>query len=244
MESKLKAALFDVDGLILDSEAFYARVWTEVFNMYTPIKHRVEEKTMIEWFYNNLSGKKIGKQLAFIQNAYKHSDIPHIYEEYRKEFRSRQQTSPIDVRSGFFELIDFLKSNDIKLGLVSTSSKDTISTVLNNANVDMAMFSVVVTGDMGLEFKPSPEPYLKACELLNIKPYEAVVFEDSESGVMSAYNGGLDCMLVPSQAPISDYAKSSASRVLNTLDEAIDIIKTDYLDSEPIQSHQNNTQSK
>ena len=84
MKTELKLAVFDVDGLMLDSEAFYANAWADAFNLNSKKEHRVNKKVLIKWFYNNLSGKKIGNQLDFIQSYYKNNDIKLIYEEYRK----------------------------------------------------------------------------------------------------------------------------------------------------------------
>jgi len=78
MKKELTVAIFDLDGLILDSEVFYAKAWSDAFNANSQKEYKVEESVMIEWFYNNLSGKKIGQQLDNIQKQYKYNDIPKI----------------------------------------------------------------------------------------------------------------------------------------------------------------------
>lgn len=225
MISSLKGAIFDVDGLILDSEAFYAKAWTDAFNENVSEKYRVDEKVMVEWFYNNLSGKKIGQQLEFIQKQYKDNDIPKIYEEYRKLFRKRLQTDSIAVRNGFCELINYLRNRKISLAIASTSSLDSIKSAFKNSNIDISIFDVVVTGDMNLECKPSPQPYLKACELLNVDPENVIAFEDSDSGLFSATNANIKCFLIPGRAPVSKQAKERAFAVCNNLAETISVIE-------------------
>lgn len=220
----IKAVIFDVDGLILDSEAFYAKAWSDTFDKLTPKKYRVEEEVMMDWFYNNLSGKKIGNQLEYIQSVFSHSDIQKIYREYRILFRERLKTEAIEVRHGFFELIKFLRDKKIKLALATTSSSDTLQKYFQNSKIDMSNFEVIVTGDIGLEYKPSPQPYLKACELLKLKPNDVIALEDSSSGVMSVVNANIRCVLIPGRAPVDEVAKQKAFMVCKDLAEVIDII--------------------
>jgi len=225
MKRKLKLAIFDVDGLILDSEVFYAKAWSDAFNANSKDKYKVNEEVMTEWFYNNLSGKNIGKQLEFIEKEYPHNDIKTIYEEYRSLFRKRLLTESIKVKEGFFELINYLKNNNVILAIASTSKEVSIRNAFKNAGIDISIFDVLITGDMDLECKPSPQPYLKACEILNINPKDAIAFEDSNSGVLSATNANIDCFLVPGRAPVSEEVKNKAYAICDNLDDAIEILE-------------------
>ena len=222
---KLCAAIFDVDGLILDSEVFYAKAWADAFNNNSPTEYQVDEEIMKEWFYNNLSGKKIGQQLDFVQQCFQNNDIPKIYEEYRKLFNQRLQSEAIAVREGVFELINFLQGKNIKLGIVSTSSMGTIKKSFKNSNIDINIFDVIISGDMGLEYKPSPQPYLKACNDLKVGVDNVIVFEDSTSGLLSATNAGAKCFLVPGRAPILEETKTKAFAVCEKLSDAISLIE-------------------
>lgn len=229
MKNKLKLAIFDVDGLILDSEAFYANAWADAFNMFSKKEYQVPKEKMIEWFYNNLSGKKIGNQLDFLQETYPNNDINLIYEEYRKLFKVRQKTEKIDVLPGFFELIKYLKENNVILAISTTSRLESIQNEFKNANIDIGDFKVIVSSDMVQNYKPHPEPYSKVCDLLNINPNEAISFEDSTSGVLSSINAGIKCFLIPGRAPISSVAISKAYNISKTLLDAISIIEKDFI---------------
>lgn len=225
MKKTLIVAIFDLDGLILDSEVFYAKAWTDAFNSNSPKEYRVQESAMMEWFYTNLSGKKIGQQIDNIQHQFKYNDIPKIYEEYRKLFKERLEYESIEVKKGFFELISYLKSRRIRLAIASTSSAETIKKVLTNANIDDSLFEIIVSGDMGVGYKPSPDPYLKVCEILNVCPKNVIAFEDSESGVLSATNAKIDCFLIPGRAPVAENVKKKAYFVCDNLSDTISIIK-------------------
>ena len=228
MKTELKLAVFDVDGLMLDSEAFYANAWADAFNLNSKKEHRVNKKVLIKWFYNNLSGKKIGNQLDFIQSYYKNNDIKLIYEEYRKLFAKRINTDKVKVRKGFFYLIKFLKRNNIKLAIATTANLNTLSNLLKNSGIDISMFSVVVSSDLGLPYKPSPEPYLAACKLSNVDVSNVIAFEDSESGVMSACNAKLKCFLIPGRAPVNNNVKQASFCVCNNLKQCVRIIKNNF----------------
>lgn len=228
MKSELNAAIFDVDGLILDSEAFYAEAWEDAFNSNSFKKYRVDDNILKQWFYDNLSGKKIGNQLDFIQEKFPNNDIPKIYMEYRKLFTQRLKTSPIKVRDGFFELLNYLKGKGVKLGIASTSSLETIKNAFKKSKIDIKNFDVVVSGDMGVEYKPSPEPYIKACESLHVDSDKAIAFEDSESGVKSANDAGVKCFLIPGRAPVGEHSKSSAFAVCENLAKTIPLIEEKF----------------
>lgn len=228
MKRELIAAIFDVDGLILDSEVFHAKAFTDAFNLNSPAKYQVDENFMKNWFYSNLSGKKISNQLTYVQKCFQHNDIPKIYQEYRKLFTKRLQTESVEVKQGFFNLIEYLKENGIKLAIVSTSSINSIKSLFKNSNIDINLFDVVISGDMELEHKPSPQPYLMACKNLNVSVNNAVVFEDSETGLSSAVNAGIKCFLIPGYAPISEEAKTKAFSVCNSLLDTIPILQKSF----------------
>lgn len=228
MKKELYTAIFDVDGLILDSEVFYAKAWTDAFNLNSLKKHQVDEDFMKDWFYNNLSGKKIGQQLEYIQKYFPNNNIPIIYQEYRKLFAQRLKSEPIKIRDGFFELVNFLKTCNIKIGVASTSSFDSIKNCFQNSNIDIDLFDAIISGDMGLEYKPNPAPYLTACKMLNVNVENAIAFEDSASGLDSAVNAGIKCFLIPGRAPISSKTKIKAYAVCKSLSEPISIIKRSF----------------
>lgn len=228
MKEELLAAIFDVDGLILDSELFYAKAWTDAFNQNSPLEYQVDEGFMKQWFYNNLSGKKIGYELNFIQKCFQHNDIPKIYQEYRSLFSKRLLTDPIEVRKGFFELIEYLKTKNIKIGIASSSSIKSIENAFKNSKIDINLFDIIITGDMGLEYKPSPQPYLKACEELKVNVKSVIAFEDSETGLNSAINAGIKCFLIPGRAPISDKIQLKAFAVCDSLLDTIPFIANNF----------------
>lgn len=228
MKKDLYAAIFDVDGLILDSEAFYAKAWTDSFNQNSSDQYKVDEDFMKEWFYSNLSGKKIGQQLEYIQKCFPNNNIPMIYQEYRKLFTQRLESEPIEIRDGFFELINYLKTNKIKLGIASTSSYSSIKNCFKNSNIDINIFDAIISGDMGLAYKPNPAPYQEACKILSVNADNALAFEDSSSGLDSAVNAGIKCFLIPGRAPVSSKSKIKAYAVCNDLAETISIIESSF----------------
>lgn len=228
MKKNLKVAIFDVDGLILDSEAFYAKAWADAFNSNSRKEYRVDEDLMIEWFYRNISGKNIKEQLDKIQNEYKNNDIQTIYQEYQKLFTERLKNQAIDIRKGFFELLDYLKKNNIRLAIASTSKESAIKDAFKNANIDISAFEVLVTGDMMLEAKPNPAPYLKACQLLGVDFNDAIAFEDSESGLLSASGANIKCFLIPGRAVVNEEIQKRAFAVCDSLFDVISIIEREF----------------
>jgi len=100
----------------------------------------------------------------------------------------------VTVFNGIYECIDLLKNNCL-LGVVSGSDKAVVNELIERFFPDA--FSVLVTGNDVTEGKPSPEPYLKAVEILKVEKQECIVIENAPMGVESAKRAGLYCIAIP-----------------------------------------------
>ena len=99
-------------------------------------------------------------------------------------------------KKGVKEILAFGKENGMKLALATSSSRDYAMKCLKDAGID-TYFDGIVCGDMVSHSKPDPEIYLKACELVGVKPEDAVAFEDAPAGIESAYRAGMKVVMVP-----------------------------------------------
>jgi beta-phosphoglucomutase len=183
----LKAVIFDMDGVLVDSMPYHADAWVTVFAG-VGIKIRREDIYEIEGSNHtgiiNLIFKKAGR-------IPEPSDFYRLAEEKKEIF---SKINRVRVFKGIYECIDLLK-NKCLLGVVSGSDKAVVKELIGKFFPDT--FSVLVTGNDVTEGKPSPEPYLKAVEMLKVRKDECIVIENAPLGVESAKRAGLYCIAIP-----------------------------------------------
>lgn len=179
-----KAIIFDMDGVLFDTESFYYRR-REVFldQKGISIKHLPPS------FFIGGNMKQIWR--AILREEYKNWDILRLQEEYL-EYK-RQHPLPYkeliftDVKNVLLEL----KKKNIKLALASNSTKEDILRALSETQL-MGYFDMIMSGQEVKESKPSPDVYLKVMEELGVKSTETLIIEDSEKGIQAGVSSKAD----------------------------------------------------
>lgn len=218
MYHQVKAVIFDMDGVIFDTEKAVIEVWKEVAK-----KHGIPD---IESFCKEC----IGTNAVMTKNIFlrKYGD-KYSYEDIRTEksgiVRERFKRGEIDTKPGAFEILKTLKDNNIKIALASSTREEAVREELTIAGL-IEYFDEIVTGDMVENSKPAPDIFLKACMKLNVKPEEAVGIEDSFNGIRSCRSAGLYTIMVPDLLLPDDEMKNLADKILPDLNEALKVILT------------------
>ena len=182
---KYKAVLFDFDGVIGKTMEDNYEAWAHAFKQYN-IKIRQDEYYLIE-------GKTTISVAEFFLEKYK-SDIFLAKEiAVAKESYYLRQNS-FELYPKAIALINKIKNRGLLIGLVTGGRSQRLSNI--GINDLLKQFDVIVTGDMVVEGKPSPMPYLKATEQLRVNPSECLVIENAPLGIMSAKNAGMDCLAI------------------------------------------------
>jgi len=177
-----KAVLFDMDGLLVDSETLGITVATTICEQLGINLTNKEKQSFIgvtdEKFYRDLfRHKKVNHDVSSVLK--KHFDI---YEEF---LRTRLKPFP-----GAKTLPRKLKSQGMKLAIVSGSTKKQIGIVLESLDLK-EVFEVIISCDDTKSSKPDPEGYLKAAEKLRIKTKDCVVLEDAKTGIQAGKAAGM-----------------------------------------------------
>lgn len=190
---KYKAVIFDMDGVIFDSERLVLEGWQEIAD-----KYAIEgiEKVLVKCL-----GVNAGITREIFRENYGQG-FP--YDEYKKEasalFHSRYGNGKLPLKPGVKELLSYLKESGYLVGLASSTRRAVVEQEITDAGL-LPYFDDLVCGDMLKRSKPEPDIYLKACANLNVEPCRAVAVEDSYNGIRSAGRAGMAAVMVPDMVP-------------------------------------------
>lgn len=212
--NKIEAVVFDMDGLMFDTERLWLNSVKRTNEVYG---YNVPEELIIECMgkrkdYIDIKLKEVlGNDFDTVE--FRKLNVKYMNEDVEK--------NGLKIKKGLIELLDFLKLHNIKMAVASSSSYETISKRFKEANLSIEYFECIIGGDMVKEPKPSPQIYLKSCEVLGIKPENAIALEDSDYGIMSAHNAGMKAILIPD---IKNPAKEILEITYKKLEDLLQVI--------------------
>ena len=211
-----KAVVFDMDGVIFDSERAVMQCWKEVAS-----RHNIPD---IEKAILACTGTTMVRTREIMLNLYG-ADFP--YDEYAREssviFHSRYDGGRLPMKPGVKELLTFLKEHDKKIALASSTRQQVVTDELRDAGI-IEYFDRIICGDMVSRSKPAPDIFLKACEELNISPSDSYAIEDSYNGIRAAHAGGLHPIMVPDLLPADEEMQSLAEIILPSLTSVMEYL--------------------
>ncbi len=167
-----KAALFDLDGVVFDTEPQYTVFWRNQCQLYHPDKPGLEQKIK-------------GQTLAQIFGKYFSGNLECEQETITKRLDDFEQNMRFDYIEGFKDLIADLHHNNVKTAVVTSSNKKKMNTVYRVHSEFKSMFDAILTAEDFEKSKPDPDCYLKGAQKFETQPNKCVVFEDSFNGLKS-----------------------------------------------------------
>lgn len=210
------AVVFDMDGVIFDSERAVMQCWKEVAS-----RHNIPD---IENAILACTGTTMVRTREIMLNLYG-ADFP--YDEYAREssaiFHSRYDGGRLPMKPGVKELLTFLKERGKKIALASSTRQQVVTDELRDAGI-IEYFDRIICGDMVSRSKPAPDIFLKACEELNVSPSDSYAIEDSYNGIRAAHAGGLHPIMVPDLLPADEEMQSLAEIILPNLTSVIEYL--------------------
>ncbi len=186
----IKAVIFDMDGLVADTEHLQSKAFTVVLKEYghaaVPDEFGIVHTVGIGAFDN---WKRLAEKHGLAE------DVDKLVLRRRAVYLSllKENLKPMP---GLLKLLKRLKANGFTLALASSSAKDSVDLVLSRVNI-RHFFDAVVSGDQVKHIKPFPDLDLEAARRLNVLPVECVVLEDSKTGVVAAKRAGMKVIAVP-----------------------------------------------
>lgn len=211
-----QAVIFDMDGLMVDSEPVWERTWGPALARYgLTLRPGLLDKTM------GSSRERIKRLFA---EAYDGDPNAQLAVEDHYEIGARLfMASGAPMKPGLDELLAWLAGEGVPCAVASGSERRVVEANLRHAGV-RERFGAVVTGDDGYPSKPAPDVFLAAARLLGADPVRTVVLEDSPSGVRAAAAGGFVPVMVPDLARPTDELRALCAAVCTDLLEVRDLL--------------------
>lgn len=202
-----KTAIFDMDGLILDSERTVLNIWEKIGEKYGFENIRAYGISVI--------GKNKKATIDEFERVYGESGVPYE-KELRAVYNEMAQKGEVPLKPNTLELLNAMKSAGMKIAIASSSTREEITSQLGPLGA-LELFDAIVSGDQVTRSKPDPEIFLKACDALNVQPEESLGLEDSYNGVRSCEASGLYTIMVPDLIAPNDEMKDLADIILPSL---------------------------
>ena len=214
--SEDRTAIFDLDGLLIDSEPLWRLAEIEVFGaLGVPLTEAMCEQTM---------GLRVDEVVAYWYHRHPWPDADlgqtaaRVMDRVRELIEQRGEALP-----GVEQTLDALRSSGWRLGLASSSSPELIDAAIRRLGL-VGTFEVLCSAVDEERGKPDPAVYLTAARRMSVDPDSCVAFEDSIAGVEAALAAGMRVVSVPPPGRLEDSAYSRAHWKLKTLEE-IDLVQ-------------------
>jgi len=206
--SELQAVVFDMDGLLIDSEAIYLRSSVEA------AKELGFE--LSEDLYKSVVGLTMQAGEDIIRNGMG-TDFP--FDEFNRKMHELLEIEfarHVPLKTGVEELLAHLAERNLPVAVATSTSRRRAESHLTHAGV-MSYFSTIVTSGDVSRGKPDPEPYLLATRRLGVLPQSCLALEDSHNGVRSAHGAGLQTIMVPDMLVPTDEIAALCIAVMESL---------------------------
>lgn len=213
---KKKLVIFDMDGLLLDSERITDLCWEVTFRENNIEFSQEDRHQMIGMGYNDA-------QVLF-EKRFNNSDIFNELRSYREiVFMKHLNEFGIDIKEGVTDLLELLKEKNIKTAVASSTQQERGELLLKKSSIH-DLFDFHIYGDMVKQTKPNPDIFLRVVDHFDVELEEALVLEDSYYGVKAANNANIDVMWIKDLVDIDQKGTVHYINKFNSLKEATSII--------------------
>ena len=206
------AVIFDLDGVIFDSERACLASWREVAKKY--YLENIDEVFRKCIGTNKYQTREIVEKEYAPKFGVGFSDT--VLAEGSIIFHQNYDNGRLPLKKGVPEIFDFLKERNIPMAVASSTRRAVVCEELEAAGL-LSYFEKIIGGDAVKISKPNPEIYLIACKEMNVQPQNAYAVEDSYNGVRAAHAAGMHALMVPDLIAPDDEMRSLSEYICEDL---------------------------
>ena len=194
----IRALIFDMDGLLVDSEPLAARAMDEFLTGHGLVRR---DEVMVQ-----LLGRRLPEAIAIVRDAYGLEHPMEALIEQYGEMRLAAVRGAVRLMPGAVEAIEFGRAAGLSIALATSGMRTHAAVSLAETGL-RGMFDAEVTGDEVERGKPAPDLFLLAAERIGVEPAGCVVFEDAPNGVLAAQAAGMRVAAVPAAGHATTFPK-------------------------------------
>jgi HAD superfamily hydrolase (TIGR01509 family) len=211
----IQAILFDLDGLMFDSEPHSLASWEAVLH---------ERGVQLDQLtIDSILGLRIDATARTLIDKYHLPDTVQGLADAKTEYQIAHLAGNVKPMPGLVELLDEIDRRGLQKAIASSGLRRYVEAVLR-INGLRDRFGVIVTGDQVAHGKPAPDVFLAAAQALNVEPQSCLVLEDAPAGVQAAKAGGMLCIAVPDHS-VAQLDLSQADKIMTSLHEVQAVLR-------------------
>ncbi len=216
MNQKLKLAIFDMDGLMFDTERRYCDDAELLFG-------RLGIPIDMQALYDVIGTALPIDMKRFNQSCHSDEEVHRLMSQATADAVDDMCQNGVPVKKGLCELLQALSAAGVRLAVATSTERSRAKRLLRAAGV-LDYFDFVITSADVSHGKPAPDIFLHACQLGHAAPEEAIIFEDSVNGGRAAKAAGISYIIVPDIKQPTDDVREGAFAVLPSLYEAVSLL--------------------
>ncbi|AXK39998.1 HAD family hydrolase [Crenobacter cavernae] len=214
---RFDALLFDLDGLMIDSERVGADSWRLAG---ADLGHEVDEALLAA-----LAGLSVTRSEAVVAQFLGDETLARaLHMQSRAHYQRLVHEGEIPLKPGIEALLSWARDADVPRAVATSTMREMADVKLARSGL-IRFFEATVAGDEVSETKPAPDVYLAAAARLNVEPARCLVLEDSYYGVLAARAAGMQVILVPDGTPPDEETVAKALAVCSDLNEALSLLR-------------------
>jgi pseudouridine-5'-monophosphatase len=209
--SAVQAVIFDLDGLLVDSEPLQLRAWEQSLARFGVV---LSDEVLAQMY-----GRRLHDAAVAVVDAFALPTTPEALALERDALFLSQVPGAVPAMPGARELVEALRSREISIALATSGHRRYADLALASAGL-VGLFEVEITGEMVERGKPEPDTFLLAAERLAVPTNHCLVLEDSPNGLEAAKRAGMRCIVIP----LPDMRKTSfegADAILGSLRDVL-----------------------
>lgn len=217
----VKGVIFDMDGLMLDTEKLLVRFWRQAAAEYgysMTVKNVLDIRSLSRKYAVPQLCKIFGEQFEFDQVRERRIQLMNAYID----------ENGFEVKKGLFVLLSYLRDHSYKIAVATATDFERTSAYLKRIDA-IEYFDEIVCGNMVKNGKPEPDIYIAATKSLGLETDECVALEDSPNGIISAYTAGCRVIMIPDLSQPDENVMSMLSAVYESLDNVIEFFEKERL---------------